>query len=106
MFFANVFKIKKVRKPNIKYGDIQIKQNSNKYLGCMLDEIVSGEAMAISIVNKFNKKLKFLYQKYNFSIPTLKPYHYFSSVQRAVLSNINTYSIHGTKLALIIFAFT
>ena len=72
----------------------------------MLDEAVSGEAKAISIVNKFNKKLKFLHQKYKFKILTLKPYHYFSSVQRAVLSNINTYSIHGRKLALILFTFT
>ena len=35
--FVTRFKIKKVRKINIKYCDIQIKQHSKvKYLGCML----------------------------------------------------------------------
>ena len=39
ILFATKFKIKKVRKLNIKYGDIQIKQHFKvKYLGCILDE--------------------------------------------------------------------
>ena len=34
-------------------GDIQIKQHSKgKYLGCLLDETVSGKAMALNIVIK------------------------------------------------------
>ena len=46
ILFAIKFKIKKVRKLNIKYVDIQIKQHSkSKYLGCMLDETMSGETM-------------------------------------------------------------
>ena len=46
--FATKFKIKKIRKLTIKYGDIQIKQHSKvKYLGCMLDETMSGETMAL-----------------------------------------------------------
>ena len=53
-----------VRKINIKYGDILIKQHSKvKYLGCILDETMSGETMALSVINKINNKLKFLYQK-------------------------------------------
>ena len=44
--FASKFKIKNVRKLNIKYGNIQIKQHSKvKYLGCMLDQTMSGETM-------------------------------------------------------------
>ena len=40
ILFATKFKIKKVRKLNIKYRDIQIKQHSKvKYLGWMLDKI-------------------------------------------------------------------
>ena len=67
------FKIKKVRKLNIKYGDIQIKQHSKvKYLGCMLDETMSGETMALSVINKINNKLKFLYRKNRFLTPTLR----------------------------------
>ena len=66
ILFATKFKIKKVRKLNIKYGDIQIKQHSKvKYLGCMLDETMSGETMALSVISKINNKLKFLYRKFN-----------------------------------------
>ena len=37
ILFGTKFKIKKVIKLNVKYGDIQIKQHSKiKYLGCML----------------------------------------------------------------------
>ena len=47
--FATKFKLKKVGKLNIKYGDIQIKQHSKvKYLACMLDETMSGETMTLS----------------------------------------------------------
>ena len=55
VLFENKFKIKKVRKLNIEYGDIQIKQYSKvKYSGCMLDETVSEKITALSGVNKNN----------------------------------------------------
>ena len=55
ILFATKFKIKKVKKLNITYGDIQIKQHSKvKYLGCMLDETISGETTALSVVNKID----------------------------------------------------
>ena len=67
------FKIKKVRKLNIKHGDIQIKQRSKvKYLGCMLDETMLRETMALSVINKINNKLKFIYQKNRFLTPNLR----------------------------------
>ena len=67
ILFVTKFKIKKVRKLNIKYGDIQVKQHSKvKYLGCMLDETMSGETMALSVINKISNKLKSLYQKNRF----------------------------------------
>ena len=63
ILFASKFKIKKVRKLNIKYGNIQIKQHSKvKYLGCMLDETKSRETIALSVISKINNKLKFLYR--------------------------------------------
>ena len=38
ILFVSKFKIKKVRKLNIKYGNIRIKQHSKvRYSGCMLD---------------------------------------------------------------------
>ena len=50
ILFAIKFKIKKVRKLNIKYGNIQIKQHSKvKYLGCMLQ---SGAKIVRLIVKK------------------------------------------------------
>ena len=52
----------KIQKIFIKYGDIQIKQHSKiKYLGCVLDEIMSREVIALNFVNKINKELKFDY---------------------------------------------
>ena len=71
IFFAAKFKTKKVRKLNIKYENIQIKKHSKvKYLGCMLDETMSGETMALSVINKINK-LQLLYRKNRFFTPTL-----------------------------------
>ena len=64
VFFASKFKKKNNKKFNIKYGDIQIKQHSKvKCLGCLMDETMSGETMALKIIHKINSKLKFLYRK-------------------------------------------
>ena len=71
--FATKFKIKNVRKLNIKYGDMQIKQHSRvKYLGCILSKTMFGETMTLSDINKINNKLKFLYRKSRFLTPTLR----------------------------------
>ena len=73
IFFASTFKNKNIKNLNIKYGDIQIKQHSKvKYLGCLIDETMSGEAMALYIIHKINNKLKFLYRKNDFLTPTLR----------------------------------
>ena len=73
LLFVSKFKIKRVRKLNIKYGNIQIKQHSKViYLGCILDETMSGETMALSVINKINNKLKFLYRKNRFLTPSLR----------------------------------
>ena len=73
ILFASKFKNKNTKKLNIKYGDIQIKQHSKvKYLGCLMDETMSGEAMALHVIHKINNKLKFLYRKNDFLTPTLR----------------------------------
>ena len=60
ILFASKFKRKNIQKLNTKYGDIQIKQYSKvKYLGCFLDETMSGEAVALNVIYKINSKLKF-----------------------------------------------
>ena len=58
---------------HIKYGGMQIKQHSKvKYLGCLLRETMSGEAMALNVVNKINNRLKFLYRKNSSLTPALR----------------------------------
>ena len=53
ILFASKFKKKNTKKLHIKYGDIQIKQHSKvKYLGCLLDEKMSGKTMVLNVVNK------------------------------------------------------
>ena len=48
-------------------GDIKIKQHSKvKYLGCLLDENLSGESMATKMLGIINGKLKFRYRKQNY----------------------------------------
>ena len=73
ILFAGQRKIKTIKKLNIEYQDIEIKQHSQvTYLGCVMDETMSGEAMALKVVNKINEKLKFLYRKNSFLTPGLR----------------------------------
>ena len=37
-----------------------------------MDETMSGEPMALKVINKINEKLKFLYRKYSFLTPGLR----------------------------------
>ena len=72
-FFASKRKIKSARKLDVKYKNIKIKQHSQvTYLGCVLDETLCGEPMALKALNKINGKLKFLYRKNKFLTPTLR----------------------------------
>ena len=67
LYFLRLNSKQKDQKLNIRYGDIQIKQHWKvKYLVCILDKTMSGEAMTISVINKINNKLKFLYRKNGF----------------------------------------
>ena len=43
-----------------------------KYLGCLLDETMSGKAMALKVVNAINNKLKFVYGRNSFLTPALR----------------------------------
>ena len=71
ILFVN--KLKPTDNLNIIYNDIKIKQHSKvKYLGCILDETLNGESTALSVLNKVNAKLKFLYRKNKFLTPALR----------------------------------
>ena len=73
ILFASKRKIKNIPKLKINYKNIQIKQHSKvKYLCCILDETVSGESMALKVINKINSRLKFLNRKNKFLTPVLR----------------------------------
>ena len=82
ILFASKCKIKSARKLNIKYKDIKIKQDSQ--VGCILDETLSSEPMALKALNKINGQLKFLYRKNKFLTPTLC-YAMFSSTHILIM---------------------
>ena len=67
ILFTSKNKIKKVGNLSINHGDIQIKQHSKvTYLGCVLDEDLSGESMATKVMGNINGRIKFLYRKNRF----------------------------------------
>ena len=64
ILFGTKLNIKRAEPLNIVYGDVKIKQYSKvTYLGCILDESLSGESMALQILHKINSRLRFLYTK-------------------------------------------
>ena len=73
ILFASKMKVKKVAKLDITYNNVKIKQHSKvTYLGCILDETLNGESMALYVINKINAKIKFLYRKNRFLSPALR----------------------------------
>ena len=66
-------KNKKIGTLDTQCRDVKIKQYSKvTHLRCQLDESLSGEAMALSVINKANGGLKFLYRKNRYLTPYLK----------------------------------
>ena len=60
IFFVSKSKIKKLQKLQIICNNIRIKQHSQViYLGCILEETMSGESMAHKVICKVNGRLKF-----------------------------------------------
>ena len=58
ILFACKRNIEKVPQLNITYENGQIKQHSKvTYLGCILDEAMSGDTMALNLMNKINWRL-------------------------------------------------
>ena len=66
ILFGTKLNIKRAEPLNIVYGNVKIKQYSKvTYLGCILDESLSGESMALQVPYKINSRLKFLYRFLN-----------------------------------------
>ena len=67
ILFGSKHKIKNSKPVNIQYNGIKIKQFSKvTYLGCIFDETLSGESMAIHVINMINSRLRFLYRQNRF----------------------------------------
>ena len=72
MLFGTKHKFCPYIKSNIVYNGIEIKQHAKvKYLGCILDESLSGESMALNVIDKINSRLKFLHRQNCFLTPPL-----------------------------------
>ena len=73
ILFGNKRQLKNQRDLDLRYGDIEIKQHSKvTYLGCILDNDLSGESMATKVLRLVNNRLKFLYQKQKFLTLSLR----------------------------------
>ena len=73
ILFGSKHKLKNDGKLNIMYNAIEVKQYSKvTYLGCLLNEKMSGESIALKTIKKINQKLKFLYRKNRFLAPELR----------------------------------
>ena len=65
--------LKQQRDLKLRYGDIEIKQYSKvTYLGCILDNNLSGESMATKVLSLINNRLQFLYWKEKFLTLSLR----------------------------------
>ena len=64
ILFGTKHRLNKVSSLEIKYGEIYIKQyHTVTYLGCLFDETIPRESMALKVMNKINSRLRFLYIK-------------------------------------------
>ena len=73
ILFGTKRRLKGVRELDIRHKDIKIKQNHQvKYLGCLLDNSLSGESMALQALTKINGRLKFLYRNQSFLSTSLR----------------------------------
>ena len=71
ILFASKRRSKNVRQLNIRYNHTNIKQHSQvTYLGCVLDEQMSCEPMALKVINNMNGK--FIYRKNRYHTKELR----------------------------------
>ena len=73
ILFGTKRQLKNQRDLDLRYGDLKIKQHSKvTYLGCILDNDLSGEPMATKVLRLVNNRLKFLYRKQKFLTLSLR----------------------------------
>ena len=63
ILFVTKYKLRNAKALNIVYNGTEIKECEKvKYLGCVLDQSLPGESMALNGVDKVNLRLKFLHR--------------------------------------------
>ena len=68
ILFGTLHKLRNANALNIVYNSTEIKQYDKvKYLGCILDQSLSGESMALNVIDKVNSRLKSLHRQNRFS---------------------------------------
>ena len=73
---------KSIGQMNILYKEVKIKQYIKvTYLGCVLDECLTGESMAMQVCKEVTSKLKFLYRKNRFLSKDLRRLLYNALIQ-------------------------
>ena len=71
--FGTKHKLRNAKSLNIVYNGIEIKQHAKlKYLGCVLDESLSGESVALNEIDKINLRLKLPLRQNRFLTPPLR----------------------------------
>ena len=64
ILFGTKNKLRNAKALNIVHSGTEIKQYAKvKYLGCILDQSLSGESMALNVIDKVNSRLKFLHRQ-------------------------------------------
>ena len=67
VLFGTKHKLRNAKALNIVCNGTQIKQYEKvKYLGGILDQSLSGESMALNVIDKVNSRLKFLHRQNRF----------------------------------------
>ena len=73
ILFGTKHRLRNAKALNIVYHGTEIKQYTKvKYIGSILDQSVSGESMALKVIDKVNPRLKFLHRQSRFLTPSLR----------------------------------
>ena len=71
ILFGTKHKLRNAKTLNIVCNGTAIKQYEKvKYRGCIIDQNLSGESMALNVIDKVNSRLKFLHRQNRFLIPS------------------------------------
>ena len=73
ILFGTKHRLRNAKALNIVYHGTEIKQYTKvKYIGSILDQSVSGESMALKVIDKVNPRLQSLHRQSRFLTPTLR----------------------------------